>query len=114
MGPAQLCTQRVHNLGLRTDLGGQLGTQCGHNLPSVLRPLLLQDVRSNALADLPVKQHQRGVDALRHRLARGENQCPNLGKQCGPADGFERSSGIPYSRRWWPRTFRFGCSVGSR
>lgn len=91
MGPAQLCTQCVHNLHVwkhlseshhveqvsfrepTAKLAGQLCTQCGHNLLAVARPLLFQNVCPDALADLPVEQHQGGVDALRDRLPRLKN-----------------------------------------
>ena len=53
------------------------------NLLSVTRPLILQDVRPNPVANVSVEQDQSGVDALRHCLARLKDQPPNLSEQCG-------------------------------
>lgn len=61
----------------------RFSTQCVENLSPNFRPLLLQDVRPDAQADLPVEQ--RGTDALRPRLARRKNERTYFSKQCGRA-----------------------------
>lgn len=64
-----------------TKLCRQFPTQCVESLFSVTRPLLFQDVRPNPPADLPLEQDQRGVDSMRQRLARRENQLPHVHQQ---------------------------------
>ncbi|AGP35940.1 hypothetical protein SCE1572_16390 [Sorangium cellulosum So0157-2] len=73
MGPAQLCTQRVHNVRVGENLGeaqhvvevalaeaaavlGREGSgHVGDDLLAVRRPALADDVLAKAAADLPVE-----------------------------------------------------------
>jgi hypothetical protein len=99
VSPTQLSTQRVDNLGVRENLGeanhvehicpgeaptklnGQLFTQCVDYLLAIFGALVLENVSSDALTNLPVKNHKAGIDSASDALAGGEDKLANVGQQ---------------------------------
>src|ERR1035438_718008 len=98
VGPTQLCSQWLHNSGIREDLGKahhieevapreaspklrlQLCTQRGHYLLPILGPLLLQDVLADALSDVPVERGEPRIHRPRHAFAGLLDQPPQVGQ----------------------------------
>lgn len=101
MGPAQLCTQCVHNLQLGENLGkpdhieevppsealtefaNQLSRQCGDNFLSVLSPFIPKHFRLDALSDPPVEQRHPGIDRAGDALAALLDHAPHVGGEAG-------------------------------
>ena len=99
MGPTQFCTQCVQNSSVRkhlskashigqialgeavSEFSRQLSTQCVENLLPIFCPLLLQDVRTDAVADGPIEQHERGIHGAGDLFAGTEDELAQVGHQ---------------------------------
>lgn len=84
MAPAQLSRQCRDNFRLRkklcklhhppkrldgvvtSELSSQFSRQCRDNLVAITGPLRLQNVATDAVANLPVQNYERRIDRLRH------------------------------------------------
>lgn len=99
MHSSQFCRQCLQNLTVRGCLGkgdhgeeippaessakllGQLSPQCGDNLHSILRALLLENVLMNPATDVPVKRHQTGINRPGNGFAGREDEIAHIRKQ---------------------------------
>ena len=104
MGPTQLGTQCVQNLGVRKNfcnthavaklafapslakIGHELPRQFGHHLLAVFALLPLQQLGADAPPDVPVKLGELGIDRTSYPLAGSIDQLAQFGQQ-GARDG---------------------------
>src|ERR1039458_8966400 len=127
VGPTQLCSQWLHNSGIREDLGKahhieevtpreataelrlQLCTQRGHYLLPILGPLLLHHVLPDAPPHVPIERGKARIHGPRYAFAGVQDQFPQVSEPAWtPAAGLEACPTTPPTSRSspypWPPT----------